>query len=181
VVAVAARHGSPELYNQFKAKMKDAKSPEQYYRYANALGEFQQPELLQQTLNATLTPEVRGQDLYMLPRMMENPAAENMTWDFMRQHFAELEKKTGGGLGGFGIFLYATQGFCDAQKAEQVEQFFHEHPFPGTERNQKEALETITSCVALRNQQQSNLVTWLKQASINAANAGGTTTGTTVR
>jgi hypothetical protein len=31
-----------------------------------------------------------------------------------------------------------------------VRQFFQEHPFPRTERNQKQALETINGCIALR-------------------------------
>ena len=182
VVSVAARHGSPELYAQFKAQLKDTKSPEQYYRYFYALGEFSQPELIKQTLDSTLTSEVRGQDLFLLPRMMQNPAAEDMTWDFMRQHFDDIEKKTGGGLGGFGVFLYATQGFCNSQKAQQVQQFFQEHPFPGTERNQKEALESINSCVALRDQQQTNLAAWLKQnVPLNASTGAVRRTALSVR
>ena len=38
VVSVAARHGSPELYAQFKEQLKNTKSPEQYYQYFYALG-----------------------------------------------------------------------------------------------------------------------------------------------
>jgi len=182
VVAVAARHGSPELYAQFKAQLKNTKSPEQYYRYFYALGEFPQTALIQETLDSTLTPDVRSQDLYLLPRMMDNPPAETMTWDFMQQHFDELNKKTGGGLGGLGIFLYATQGFCDQQKAQQVQEFFKAHPFPGTERNQKEAIEGIESCISLRDQQQTNLAAWLKQnAPANASVEKGSANSASVR
>jgi puromycin-sensitive aminopeptidase len=114
--------------------------------------------------------------------MMENQAAQDQTWDFMRQNFNELEKKTGGGLGGFRIFFYATEGFCSEKKAQQVEQFFQQHPFPGTERNQKEALETINSCVSLRGQQQTKLAVWLKQnAPLNATASSNTTTGSNPR
>ena len=182
VVSVAARHGSPELYAQFKAQMKNTKSPEEYYRYFYALGEFPQPELIKQTLDTSLTSEVRVQDLYLLPRMMGNPAAENTTWDFMQQNFDALSKKIGGGLGAFSIFLYAMQDFCDPQKAQQVQQFFQQHPFPGTERDQKEALETINSCIALRDQQQSNLAAWLKQnAPVTASVDAPATSGASVR
>ncbi len=62
-----------------------------------------------------------------------------------------------------------------------MKQFFQQHPFPGTERNQKEAIESIDSCVQLRNQQQNNLAAWLKQqnGTSNASNGGaGATTGT---
>ena len=115
--------------------------------------------------------------------MLANPQSQDATWDFMRANFDKLRAKTGGGLGGVGIFLYGTRTFCDPQKATEVKQFFQQHPFPGTERNQKEALESINGCVELRNQQQSNLSAWLKQQG-NATNAstGGTVThGATVR
>ena len=183
VLAVAARHGDPELYNQFKAQMKNAKSPEQYYGYFYSLAEFTQPQLTKETLDWALTPEVRGQDLYILLAMLGNPASQDATWSFMRAHFDELAKKTGGGLGGVGIFLYGAQGFCSTEKATEVQQFFEQHPFPGTERNQKVALESINNCVALRSQQQTNLATWLSQQNnvTNASAGGKMSTGTTVR
>ena len=71
------------------------------------------------------------------------------------------------------MFLYGAQSFCDTQKANEVQQFFQQHPFPGTERNQREAIEAISSCVALRGQQQNNLAVWLKQnGNSNASNGG---------
>jgi aminopeptidase N len=183
VIAVAARHGNAELYNQFKAQLKKASSPEQYYQFFYALSEFQQPELAKQTLDWTLTPEVRGQDLYILLPMLENPASQEATWSFMRTHFDDLLKKTGGGLGGVGIFLYGAGNFCSTEKATEVKQFFEQHPFPGTERNQKQAIESIDNCVALRNQQQSNLSAWLKQQgnATNASNGGAASTGAAMR
>ncbi len=182
-VSVAARHGDAELYNQYKAQLQKASSPEQYYMFARALTQFPEPQLIQETLASSLTPAVRGQDLYMLLPMLANPKSQDATWDFMRSNFDKLRAKTGGGLGGVGIFLYGTRNFCDPQKATEVKQFFQQHPFPGTERNQKEALESIDGCIELRNQQQSNLSAWLKQQG-NATNAstGGTVShGATVR
>lgn len=98
-----------------------------------------------------------------------------MTWDFVRHHFDEISKKTGGGLGGVGLFMGVASSFCDAQKREQVQKFFQEHPFPGTERSQKEALESIGNCVTLRDQQQAKLAAWLQQnVTVNAVNSDGT-------
>jgi aminopeptidase N/puromycin-sensitive aminopeptidase len=172
VVAVAARHGDAELYNQFKAQMQKASTPEQYYGYFYALSEFPQPQLTKETLDSILTPAVRGQDLYIVIALLRNPKSQDATWNFMRSNFDDLMKKTGGGLGGVGIFLYGAQSFCDAQKAAEVKQFFQQHPFPGTERNQKQAIEAIDNCVELRDQQQGPLSAWLKQqtAVANASN-----------
>jgi len=184
VLAVAARHGDAQLYNEFKAQMEKATNPEQYYSYFYALSEFPQPELTKETLASTLTPAVRGQDLYILIPMLQNPASQNATWDFMRTNFNALMEKTGGGLGGVGVFLYGARSFCSTEKADEVQQFFQEHPFPGTERNQKEAIEDIDNCVALRDQQQQNLSAWLKQqgGASNASNgAAGMAEGASAR
>jgi aminopeptidase N len=176
-ISVAARHGDAGLYAQFKAKLKEqGKSPEEYYRYFYGLADFPESDLIQQTLDWTLTPDVRGQDLYVLLSIIGNPNGETPTWDFMRAHYEEISKKTGGGLGGAGIFQYAVPSFCDAEKRDQVKQFFQQHPMPGTERLQKEAIETIDSCISLRDQQSPKLAAWLQQnGTANASNSNGNT------
>jgi aminopeptidase N len=183
VVVVAARHGNADLYNQYKAQMQKASSPEQYYMFARSLGQFPESDLIQQTLASSLSDKVRGQDLYMLMPMMGNPTSQQATWDFMRKNFEQLHAKAGGGLGSVGIFLYGAEAFCSTEKAEEVQQFFQQHPVPGTERNQKEVLESINSCVDLRSQQQSNLSAWLKQQgnATNASAGGSAATGATMR
>ncbi len=57
-----------------------------------------------------------------------------------------------------------------------MKQFFDQHPIQGTERNQKEAFESINACVELSGQQQSKLSAWLKQSgnpNANASSAAG--------
>ncbi len=164
VVAVAARHGDAELYNQFKAQLQNAKSPEQYYRYFYALGEFPQPALIQQTLDSTLTPEVRGQDLYMLPRMMDNPAAEDhvgLHAAALRRTEQENRRRPGRRSASSSMRPRAS---AISKRRSRCSSSSKQHPFPGTERNQKEALEGHRQLrLACGSQQQSNLAAWLKQ------------------
>ena len=179
VLAVAAHHGDAQLYSQYKAQIQKATSPEQFYSYFYSLPEFPQPELTKKTLDSVLSDQVRGQDLYVLLPMLANPVSQDATWEFMRTHFDQLMAKTGGGLGGVGIFLYGAQIFCSADKATEVKQFFQQHPFPGTERNQRESIETINGCVELKDQQRTNLAAWLKQQSgATNASAGGSASST---
>ena len=122
----------------------------------------------------------------MLLPMMNTSTSQQATWDFMRKNFEQLHAKAGGGLGGAGVFIEGADAFCSTEKAEEVKEFFQQHPFPGTERNQKEVLESINSCVELRDQQQANLSAWLKHQG-NATNAstgssrGHSSSGATVR
>jgi aminopeptidase N/puromycin-sensitive aminopeptidase len=181
VVTVAARHGDAELYQQYKAQLKTAKTPQLYYRFFYALAEFRQPALTKQTLDFALTPEVRGQDMFILANLLDKPVSQNATWDFMQQNSAEIMKKAGGGTAGFGLFLYGAQNFCSTQKAAEAKQFFDQHPFPGTERNQNETLEQINGCAQLRVQQESKLAAWLKQNGNMNASAGSAGTVGAVR
>jgi hypothetical protein len=102
----------------------------------------------------------------------------------MRTNFEQLQAKAGGGLGGISVFMNGMGAFCSSEKAGEVKQFFQQHPFPGTERNQQEALESIASCVELRDRQQASLAAWLKQHAgpINAsAGGGGSSSGASAR
>jgi len=179
VVSVAARHGDAALYQQYKAQLQKVKSPQQHRQFFSALGEFPQQSLIKQTLDSTLTSEVRSQDLQILAILLRNPTSQNATWDFMRRNFDAISKKTGGGLGGVDVFLHGARSFCSTQRASELKQFFDQHPFPGTERNQKEALESINACVELRDQQQGKLAAWLKQngGTATASAGGGSTVG----
>ena len=177
VITVAARHGDAELYQQYKAQLQKVKSPQQYRRFFNALADFPQPALTKQTLESTLTLEVRSQDLNILFDLLANPASQNATWDFMRQNSDAIIKKAGGASSGQGIFLYGPQNFCSEQKATEVKQFFEQHPFPGAERNQKQTLEAISGCAEFVGQQQSKLAAWLKQ---NGNTTASSVTGTAV-
>jgi hypothetical protein len=38
------------------------------------------------------------------------------------------------------------------EKEQELEQFFEQHPIQGTERNQKDAIESIHSCTKLKQQ-----------------------------
>lgn len=62
-VDIAAAHGDAALYEQYRAKLNQTKTPQEYYTYFYALGYFQEPALLQKTLDFALTDQVRNQDL----------------------------------------------------------------------------------------------------------------------
>ena len=164
-VKVAARHGDAELYAQYKAQLGKKLSPEAYYMFFYGLAAFPNADLAQQTLQWSLTPEVRGQDMRIVANLVDNPDTRNPAWEFVQQHFDDISKKTGGGLGGVGVFADAVTSLCDARDRDEVVRFYQQHPTVGTARDQKEAVETVSSCIALREQQQAKLAAWLQQKS----------------
>ncbi|HEX8800999.1 MAG TPA: M1 family aminopeptidase, partial [Terriglobales bacterium] len=174
-VKVAAHHGDAVLYAQYREQLKNNLPPEAHYLFFYALAEFPNPEPAQLTLSWSLTPEVRNQDLYILDSLVDNPSIRGVSWDFMRQHFDEVDKKIGTGLWGGDLYVAAGYSFCDEKLRAELEDFYRRHQFEGKEREEKRMLERISDCIALRNQQQEKLSAWLQQNGnpMNGVHAAG--------
>jgi puromycin-sensitive aminopeptidase len=159
---LAAVGGDPKLYDEYVSQMKAAKSPQQLRHYRDALTWFRQPELAERTLQLALSPEVRSQDmLELLFDQINNPETRNVSWQFMKAHWSEIEKKSGAGLGyGFGGFAGA---FCSEDEKKDVQQWFAQHPDPGTNRTLRQGLERLDDCMRMKQLQSENLTSWLKQ------------------
>ena len=159
---LAALTGDAGFYDKVMAAMKDAKSPELYYAYFFTLPQFNDPKLLQRTLDFAISPDVRSQDaLQLVTNVLGNPAGEQLAWNFIRQHWTELEKA--GGPFASAQVVGATSVFCDAGLRDQVTEFFTAHKVEAAERTYKQSIERINNCVDLKTQQESQLASWLGQ------------------
>jgi aminopeptidase N len=148
--------------------LKNSKSPEDYYAYFFTLAQFSDQKLLQRTLEFAISPDVRSQDaLQLVSGVLGNPDGEKLAWDFVRQHWAEIEKA--GGPFASAEVVHATGTFCDAGSRDQVTDFFNQHKIAAAERTYRQSIERINICVDLKSQQEPQLASWLGQH----GNAGG--------
>src|SRR6185312_13154591 len=84
--SLAALNGDAAFYDKVMAALKNTKSPEEYYTYFFTLPRFTDPQLLQRTLDFSISPNVRSQDaLQLVTGVLRNPAGEKQAWDFIRQ------------------------------------------------------------------------------------------------
>jgi len=157
---IAALNGDPEFYDKVMAGLKNPKSPEEYYMHFFALPQFSDPGLLRRTLDYAISPDVRSQDaLQLVTGVLANPAGQQLAWDFIRQHWAELEKA--GGPFASAQVVYATNVFCDPALRDQVTEFFSDHKVDAAERTYRQSIERIDNCVDFRSQQKPQLASWL--------------------
>src|SRR5215469_12087671 len=165
---IAALSGDAEFYDKLMAAMKSPKSPEEYYEYFFTLPQFTDPKLLQRTLDFAISPDVRSQDaLQLVTNVLANPDGQKLAWNFIREHWSELEKA--GGPFASAQVVGATSTFCDAGLRDQVTEFFNAHKVAAAERTYKQSIERINDCVSLKSQQEPQLASWLGQH----GNAGG--------
>jgi aminopeptidase N len=161
-LGLAALNGDAGFYDRVMAGLKNPKSPEEYYIYLFALPQFGDQKLLQRTLDFAISPEVRSQDtLEVVTGVMGNPAGQLLAWDFVRQHWPEIQKA--GGPFASAQVVAATSVFCDAGSRDQVTEFFSAHKVDAAERTYKQSIERINNCVDLKSQQESQLASWLGQ------------------
>ena len=166
---LAAINAGPDFYDKLIAALKNPKSLEDYYTYFYTLPQFTDPKLLERTLNFAISPEVRSQDaLQLVTGVLANPAGQQIAWDFIRQHWSEVEKA--GGPFASAQVVGATSSFCNAGLRDQVTEFFSAHKIAAAERTYKQSIERINNCVDLKSQQEPQLASWLGQ---HSSTAGG--------
>jgi puromycin-sensitive aminopeptidase len=159
---LAALNGGPEFYDRVMTALKNAKTPEEYYEFQDALTHFGDPKLLQRTLDYAISPDVRSQDaLLLIARVLDNPAGEKLAWEFIQSHWDAVAKA--GGPFASAEVVGATSVFCDAGMRDQVTGFFAAHKIDAAERTFRQSIERINNCVDLKSQQQPQLASWLGQ------------------
>jgi aminopeptidase N len=163
VFSLAALDGDAVLYDTLIDRLRQrGASLEEYYLYFQTLPRFRDPTLLQRTLDYAVSPAVRSQDtLGLIAAVMGNPAGTRLAWDFVREHWPDIEKIGGGFTSG--EVVAATSAFCDPGMRNEVQDFFATHKVPVAERTLKQSLERMKYCVDLKVRQTPQLSSWLQQ------------------
>jgi aminopeptidase N len=167
----AASRGDEVFYDRIAADLKNAKTPEIYFRDVSTLARFRDPKLVERTLQFALSRDMRSQDSpYLISAVMQIPGVETQAWTFVRDHWAGIEK-LGGAFAG-GTIVQATGSFCDRSLREQVKNFFTAHPAPAAERSLKQSIERMSYCIDVKIRQQNRLASWLQHEQESGAAEG---------
>ncbi len=94
LVGILAHSGDAARYEEFKAKFKSPRTPQEEQRYLFALANFRDRELLRQTMAMTLDGQVRTQNApYLMHSILLNPASRYEAWDYVKAHWEEMIAK----------------------------------------------------------------------------------------
>jgi aminopeptidase N len=161
IVGAAAMHGDLALFDRLAAAGDRATSPEDRYRYLNALPQFREPALVDRALQRARSAALRSQDAALyLAGFFQNPAARVRAWSFVTAHWKELEPKITI-AGGDTRLIAALGAFCDARARDDIKAFTAAHPLPSAVRTVDQTLERIDTCIALVARQGPAVVEWL--------------------
>jgi aminopeptidase N len=164
ILAAAAFGGDAALYDRYLARLDQlASTPEEYYRFYNALPYFDEPPLVARTLEFALSPKVRTQDAgTLLAGLLARPWSRDQAWVFIKEHWTQLVDRLGT-FQGIPTIVAATSNFCTTDAAADVRRFFEQHPIPSAERGVAQSVEKIAACTAVAERQARPLSRWLTE------------------
>ncbi len=158
---LVAHDGDRTTYDTLWELEKQATLHEEKIRLLGALTRFQQPELLQETLDRSLSSDVRAQDsVLIITALAGNRHGRDLAWEFIQANWAEMDRRYG--RGGFAIMrLVGTTGaFTTMDRADEVERFFKANPASSAQRTIQQSLERIRLNVKWLELNRSGLQDW---------------------
>ena len=162
VFQLTASQGSQDTYKKMWDLEKSAASQEEKVRFHGALASFQDAGLLKQTLERSLTSDIRVQDsIRVIVAVSSTQRGRALAWEFIRTNWSEIDRRYGDG--GFALMRLVSlvSGFTTTERLEEVSQFFDNNPTPAAERTIKQAKERIQLNISWLSKYQSEIEDFL--------------------
>jgi puromycin-sensitive aminopeptidase len=162
VVSLAARIGDETRHRQFVDAAAQAGTPQEQRRFLLALGAFREPRLAAKSLSLSLGNTVATQDvIFLLARMLANPAAREQTWAFIQARWGRLRRRMPSLLAS--RLVESTWHLLTPGHRREVARFFAENPLPSGERALRQTLERFDWYRGFRKDAARELARWLDQ------------------
>lgn len=162
VYRLVAENGGEKEHRELLRRYRAAPLAEEKNRLAGALASFKQKNLLQRTLEFSLSRDVRPQDApFLIVAVWRNPAGRDLTWSFVKRNWKELVKNYGDGHL-LSRILASAEVFASAAAAADFKRFFRKHPAPSAVRSIAQALEQAQTNVLWRKRDWKSVGDWLK-------------------
>ena len=149
LVSIVAHTGNGADYDKFYSRFKNAQTPQEETRYLFALGAFRQPDLIDRTLQMTLSGEVRTQNApYLMRGILLNKAAREKAWSFMKEHWNEMLNKYPDNS--ISRMCEGIIGLVTPELEADVRKFFSERRVKQGAKQMEQHLERLHIAVACR-------------------------------
>ena len=158
VIGIVAHTGGPAEYDLFVERYQSAPTPQEKQRYLFGLAGFRSRDLLQRTLDLTLTDKVRTQDApFVINSALHNLDGGDLTWAFVKEHWDELVARFPGNT-----HVRMVEGITSLSTPElvpDIEQFFKTHEIKQGAKTLQQHLERLQINLAFRQREAENLAT----------------------
>jgi len=159
MVGILAYAGDRARFEEFKKHFKSARTPQEEQRYLFSLAGFRRSELLRETMEMTLSGEIRTQNApYVMHSLLSNNACRYEAWDFVKKHWDEMIRKFPDAA--LPRMCEAVVGLLDRER--EVHEFFQAHRVRLGGKIIDQHLERLRVAVAFRRREGANMTASLK-------------------
>ena len=159
VIGIVADSGGRAEYELFVERYKTAPTPQEEQRYLFGLAGFRQRELLQRTLDRTLTDEVRTQNApYLINSVLHSLEGGDLAWSFVKQHWDELVERFP--ENSHVRMLEGITALSTPELAADVVEFFNTHTVKQGAKTLQQHLERLHVNVAFRQREAPSLASY---------------------
>jgi aminopeptidase N/puromycin-sensitive aminopeptidase len=159
-LTVAARNGDAALFDQLQKIYETSTNPEFQVGALRLLAQFENPALVQRSLDYAASGKVRNQDaVIQFAIALQIEENREQAWKYIQNNWGQVQAQFTTEMGA--ILVRSTGSFCSTNGRASVEQFFSTHKVASSDKALKHALENIDGCIELRTLQEPNLKQWL--------------------
>ncbi|HEY9676725.1 MAG TPA: M1 family metallopeptidase [Drouetiella sp.] len=156
LVTILAHGGGEERYSNFVADYKAATTPQDEDRFMYALSVFRNEKLLKQTLEKTLTGEVRTQNApYLVRQVMLNPFGRTVSWEFLNENWPKI-KETFPEVSITRMFEGVT-GLVEKDYFDKVSTFLKANPVKQGQKTVSQHVEKLQVAIAFKEREKAAL------------------------
>jgi puromycin-sensitive aminopeptidase len=142
VIAVVARHGTVDDFDEFIARAAATSSPQEQLRYLYALGDFPDEALARRAVELTLDDAIRSQNgPFVVQRALRNRDHGSAVWAFVRDNWSDITTRFSPSL--LPRVIEGTTWLVDDAVAGDVTSFIASHPVASGGRTVAQHMERL--------------------------------------
>ena len=163
VYSVVATWGGVKEYKTFLDMYKKENLHEEKNRFGNALGDFQDEKLLNNTCDFALSDDVRIQDtIGILTSIGVNSLGRDVWLHFITKNWKVLVSRYGEGGHTLARLVKAIGGSAEEKHLRKFRNFFSSHDAPGAKRSIEQVLERLEGNIAWLERDKKTIEKFLK-------------------
>jgi aminopeptidase 2 len=165
VYAIVLKFGGEKEYNILVKEYETAKNADERNAALRSLGRAQQPELIQRTLDYSLSKHVKDQDVYLpLAGLRAHRPGMEAFWAWVKENWEVLVKKMPPSFTILGsVVAMASSGFTKQEQLKDVEAFFEGKSTKGFERNLAQSYDAVRAKIGWLERDSKDVEQWLKE------------------
>jgi puromycin-sensitive aminopeptidase len=162
VFQIVVQNGGVKEYEQVLAYFDTATDSAERKHVLGSLGSTSDPKLKLRTMEWTTSGAVKLQDFFYAMGSVGRSSREGreISWKFFKDNFDKIRGMIGKGNSSLmdACIVSCAGAFCSREKADEIDEFFREHPLPSNARKIAQTTENMrTNAKFLDMLQESNL------------------------